>query len=359
MIKVLVVDDSAVVREFITHVLSSDPTIKVVGAANNGEEALEAVRRLKPDVITMDISMPKMNGIEATRLIMERQPTPIVIVSGNLGGEDAASFRAFEAGALAVLARPAGIGHRDHAAAAKELIQTVKLMSEVRVVRRWSRSRQAEAVKRNASQVIASKVETSHRRPATKIKLIALGASTGGPLVLQQILSGLPKNYPATILIVQHIAAGFVQGFAEWLAQTSGFPVQVAINGEPLLPGRVYVAPDGFHLEVQSGYRISLRDGEAENGLRPSVSALFRSVANVLGAEAVGVLLTGMGRDGAEELKLMRDRGAITIAQDEASSVIHGMPGEAIKLDAAMHILPPERITAMLNSLATSKSECM
>jgi two-component system chemotaxis response regulator CheB len=351
VIKVLVVDDSMVAREFITHILNSDPAIHVVGVAKDGDEALEAVKQQSPDVITMDIRMPRMNGLEATRIIMEKQPTPIVIVSGSLGAEEAASFRAIEAGALAVLSRPAGIGHTDHDATAKQLIQTVKLMSEVKVVRRWPRARQGEIVRQ-----ISSPTEVSFKRLKSKMKLVAIGASTGGPVVLQQILSGLPKDFSVPVLIVQHIAAGFVQGFAQWLAQSSGFPVQVATHGEQLLPGRAFVASDGFHMEVQAGH-IILRDGEPENNLRPSVSALFRSVAQVFGPEAVGVLLTGMGRDGADELKLLKEMGALTIAQDEKSSVIHGMPGEAIRLGAAMHVLPPERIASMLVSLASPQSE--
>lgn len=352
MIKVLVVDDSMVVREFIKHILNSDPAIHVVGVAKDGDEALEAVRQKTPDVITMDIRMPRMNGLEATRIIMERQPTPIVIVSGSLGAEEAASFHAIEAGALAVLSRPAGIGHADHDATAKQLIQTVKLMSEVKVVRRWASARQGKAVR-----PVSSLTEKSFKKPSTKIKVVAVGASTGGPVVLQQILAGLPKNYPASVLIVQHIAAGFVQGFAEWLGQSSGFPVQVATHGEFLLPGRAYVAPDGFHMAMQADHRIILNDGVPENNLRPSVSALFRSVAQVFGPEAVGVLLTGMGKDGADELKLLKEKGALTIAQDEETSVVHGMPGEAIRLGAATHVLSPERIASMLASLASPQSE--
>lgn len=354
MIKVLVVDDSMVVREFITHILSSDPGIHVVGVANDGDEALEAVRQKTPDVITMDISMPRMSGLEATRIIMESQPTPIVIVSGSLGGEGAASFSAIEAGALAVLSRPAGIGHADYDATAKQLIQTVKLMSEVKVVRRWPRARQGQTVRQ-----VSSPAGASLKQPTSKVKLVAIGASTGGPVVLQQILNHLPQDYSVPILIVQHIAAGFVQGFAQWLTQSSGFPVHLATHGEHLLPGRAYVAPDGFHMGVRADHRIILNDGVPENGLRPSVSALFRSVAQVFGPEAVGVLLTGMGRDGADELKLLKDRGALTIAQDEETSIIYGMPGEAIKLGAATHVLPPDRIASMLVSLASTHSAAM
>lgn len=348
MIKALVVDDSRVVREFLVHILSADPEIQVVGSASDGEEALEAVRQRKPDVITMDIRMPRMNGLEATRLIMETYPTPIVIVSGTLGEEEAASFRAIEAGALAVMQRPVGRGHPDHEAMARELVRTVKLMSEVKVVKRWARPRKVETASR-----VFSATEVKLSRAPTEIKLVAIGASTGGPVVLHQILSGLPKSFPVPVLIVQHISSGFVRGLAEWLATSSGFPVRVATHGERLLPGHAFVAPDGFHMGIGKNDRIELSGNGPENGLRPSVSYLFRSVAHLFGRAAVGVLLTGMGKDGAQELKLMKERGAITIAQDEKSSVIHGMPGEAIDLEAATHVLSPEGIVSALTRLAS------
>ncbi len=352
MIKLLIVEDSAVVREFLVHIFRSDPEIEVVGTARNGEEALEVVERNRPDVITMDVNMPRMNGLEATRKIMETHPTPIVIVSGSYDPQElTTTFRALEIGALAVVPRPVGIGHPDHEASARELVQTVKLMSEVKVVRRWARPRREEI-----APLVPPKTRIN-QIPA-EVKLVAVGASTGGPVVLQTVLSGLPKkDFPAPVLIAQHMASGFVHGFVEWLAQSSGFPVHVAADGETLLPGCAYVAPDGFHMGVKTGNRIALSQDAPENGLRASGSYLFRSVANVYGQSAVGVLLTGMGKDGAEELKLMKDRGALTIAQDEESSVVHGMPGEAIHLDAAMYVLPPERIAAMLANIASRAKE--
>jgi two-component system chemotaxis response regulator CheB len=345
MIKVLIVEDSAVVREFLVQILGSDPAIQVVGTANDGEEALEAVRRWQPDVITMDIHMPKLDGLEATRRIMETQPTPIVIVSGSTDPQDVAmTFRAMEAGALAVLGRPAGIGHPDQEATARELVQTVKLMSEVKVVRRWPRVQRETAVTRPSEALVG-------RAPA-EVKVIAIGASTGGPPVLQTILAGLPKEFPVPVLIVQHMATGFVPGFVVWLAQSCRLPIHLAEHGETMLPGHVYVAPDEFQMKVEHGGRIVLARDDPQNGLCPSVSSLFRSVAEVYGGAAVAGLLTGMGRDGAEELKLLRDKGAVTFAQDKESSVVHGMPGEAITLDAATLILPPEKIAATLTSLA-------
>jgi two-component system chemotaxis response regulator CheB len=352
LIKVLVVEDSPVVRDILVYILSSDPDIQVVGSAHNGEEAIEAAKRFRPDVITMDIHMPKMNGLEATRRIMEAEPIPIVIVSGSVDPhENTVTFRAMEAGALAVLRRPAGIGHPDHEAAARELVQTVKLMSEVKMVRRWSKNRR-ESVLPPAAQALVNKPEIASK----EIKVIALGASTGGPPVLQTILAMLPKDFPLPLLIVQHMASGFIDSFAEWLAQSSGLSVHVAMHGEYMLPGHVYIAPDACQMKVAHGGKIVLTGDAPENGLRPSVSYLFRSLAEVYGGDAIAGLLTGMGRDGADELLQLKKKGAITFAQDKDSSVVHGMPGEAIKLDAATFILAPDKIAAVLASLTNIKS---
>lgn len=345
MIRVLVVEDSPVVREFLTHLLGSDPEIDVIGTAVNGERAVETAQRLRPDVITMDIHMPEMDGFDATRRIMETAPTRIVIVSGSSSVEEVATtFRALESGALAVVKRPAGIGHPDHEATARELLQTVRLMSEVSVVRRWPPARRVP-------RALERPHEAGLEPAAAEVKLVAVGASTGGPIALQNIFCGLPKDLGVPILVVQHITPGFTEGLAEWIAASSGIPVHVAVDGKRPAPGQVIIAPEGLQLGIHGDGRVILARDEPENGHCPSISYLFRSVAQALGPNAVGVLLTGMGRDGAAELKLMKEQGAVTIAQDRESSIVHGMPGEAIRLGAATHVLPLEQIAPALGKL--------
>ncbi|MBI4417830.1 MAG: chemotaxis-specific protein-glutamate methyltransferase CheB [Ignavibacteriales bacterium] len=347
MINILIVEDSPVIREFLHHILGSDPELNVIGVAHNGEEAVEAVRSKRPDVVTMDIHMPKLNGFDATRKIMEMNPVPIVIVSGSSTAEEiATTFHALESGALAVVRRPAGVAHPDHEAMAKELIQTVKLMSEVKVVRRWPQ----------ISRKLVTAGEPILGKQGGDIRLVAVGASTGGPLAIQTILSRLPRQFPVPIIVVQHMAQGFVHGFAEWLRHSSVLPVSVASHGEMLLPGHVYIAPDEHHTLVSKDRRIVLRKDEPESGLRPAVAVLFRSVAEAFGPQAIGILLTGMGKDGAEELGLMKERGATTLAQKPETCIVPGMPGEAVRRGSATFVFSPEKIAEALVTLVEKPS---
>jgi two-component system chemotaxis response regulator CheB len=347
-IRVLIVEDSAVVRELLNHILGSDPAIHVVGTANNGMEALRAMQGLKPDVVTMDINMPVMDGYEAARRIMETHPAPIVIVSVSVDPcEVATTFLALEAGAVAAVQKPPGIGHPDHEKTAKALVQTVKLMSEVTVVKRWP----IRFPKTSPAPVAGDWKSV----PTGNIEVIAMGASAGGPHILQAILSRLPVDMIVPILVVQHMAPGFTQGFAEWLMESCKLPVHVAIQGENLKPGQVYIAPGGAHMGIVNGRRVEFSNAAPVDGMRPSVSFLFESVARVYADRAAGILLTGMGRDGAEGLKAMKDEGAVTIAQNEESCLVFGMPGEAIKLGAALHVLPPQEIAAVLSVLVAKQ----
>ena len=337
MTRVLVVDDSPSVRALLVHILDADPGLSVVGCAFDGAQALEMATRLRPDVITMDLHMPHMDGFEATRRIMQSCPVPIVVVSGaDSKAEVGASFRAIEAGALVLVRRPFGMGHPQHGESARALVRTVKSMAEVRVVRRWGAARPL----RQAPGAARAQ------------RLVLIGASTGGPAVLRDILAQLGRDFPLPVVIVQHIAPGFTVGLGEWLAQSSRFPVSVAGHGQPLAPGRAWLAPDGAQLGVTRELCATLSRGEPEHGMRPAVSHLFRSVPGELRAAVVAVLLTGMGKDGASELKQLREDGAVTIVQDRASAAVYGMPGEALRLDAAQLVLDPVRIGKALHTIA-------
>jgi two-component system chemotaxis response regulator CheB len=339
MIRVLVVEDSAAVREFLLAVLGGDPDIEVVGTAVDGEQAIEMARRLRPDVITMDVHMPKIDGVEATRRIMQTDPRPIVIVSSSSAlGEVSDTFAAIEAGALAAVPRPEGLTHANHERSARELLQTVQTMAEVKVVRRWPQ---------RASRSAVMPLPAASAGPP----IVAIGASTGGPPVLHQIRAALPASFPAAVLVVQHITPGFTKGFADWLGQGSALPVGIARHCQTLAGGQVYIAPDGHEMAVAAGGKIVLTPCPANCTLCPSVSHLFESVARVYRSRAVAGLLSGMGRDGASELRLLRDCGAATFAQDKESSAVHGMAGEAIRLGAARYVLPVEGIAPVLISL--------
>ena len=344
MIKVLVVDDSAVVRDLLKHILTSQSEIVVIGEAKDGQEAVEFVAVNKPDVITMDINMPRLNGFEATRQIMQKYPVPIVIVTASWDPNDLnKTWTAMEAGAVAAIEKPRYSTEEDYKNNAKNIVDTVRLMSQVKVVRRWPKRKVA------VTEVSADRTES--RLSAPRYEIVAIGASTGGPPVIKELLETLPENFSAPIAIVQHIARNFTAGLVEWLDRSTALKVRVAKNREILEAGTVYVAPDGLQMKVDLSSHIILTDDPPENGLKPSVSYLFRSIAEIFGKKAVGILLTGMGKDGANELRTLKDKGAITIAQDKETSVIHGMPGEAIKIGGATYIAAPDRIVGLLMRL--------
>ena len=339
-IRTLVVEDSAVTRLFLVHLLESDAQICVIGAVEDGQAAIDFVMQEKPDVVLMDIHMPRMDGFEATRRIMETMPLPIIICSATLDTRDIGiAFKALEVGAIACVEKPLMREHVQFSAQALHLIETVKLMSEIRVVRRRPRTQRLPLP---VARINA--FETNAAAPT----LIGMVASTGGPPVLQTILAGLPRDFPIPILVVQHITPGFLRGMATWLSETTGLPVHIATHGITPQPGHIYLAPDECHMGVNTMGQILLSQAPKEHHLRPAGSFLFRSLTKALGPHTLGVLLTGMGRDGAEELKAMRDSGAVTIAQDRESSVVHGMPGAAIALDGATYVLSPDKIAAAL-----------
>ena len=343
-IRVLIVDDSLTSRQVLGRILASDPDLAVIGEAANGETAIRLAATRKPDIIVMDLIMPVMNGFEATRTIMENTPVPIVIVSSIEDPKEVSViFNAMKAGALACMRKPSGPGSPTFDQEARDLVHTVKNMAGIKVVRR-------------RPTVPVGCISEPERLPGQVTgldgrKVVAIGVSTGGPVVLQEILSLIPKDFPLPIVIVQHIAAGFYEGFVEWLASTSGYPVRLGTDRSPLLPGIAYIAPEGYQTGIDQSMRIRFLGTESENQLRPSVATLFRSLAENWGKATVAILLTGMGRDGAKELRLLRDKGALTVVQDRESAVVYGMPGEALRLDAAQYVLNPKEIADLLRQI--------
>jgi two-component system chemotaxis response regulator CheB len=343
ILDVLVVDDSPVQRELLCHVLSGDPAINVIGTAPDGVEAVAQVRALHPDVVVMDVNMPRMNGYEATRQLLSEQPVPIVMVSASLAiNEVELSFAAIEAGALALVDKPAGIDSPEHEASAARLVTTVKLMAEVTVVRRWPQRQRSSA----------SPMPPSPGQ-GRKVRVVAIVASTGGPSVIADILAQLSAGFAAAILVVQHMSPGFMPGFAEWLRHKTGLPAQLGRAGDPIVAGRVYLAPDGWQIGIDVNDRIALSPGTEDDAFCPSGTWLLTSVAERYGRAAIGVVLSGMGNDGAEGLLRLRRAGGLTIAQDADSCTVFGMPKEAIALDAADHVLPPDAIAVLLRRMAT------
>jgi two-component system chemotaxis response regulator CheB len=369
-VRVLVVDDSQVTRDYLAHILEADDTLEVIGFATNGKEAIAKNVELRPDVITMDIHMPVMNGVDATRRIMQEQPIPIVVVSVDFDpSEMTGAFAAMEAGAVNTIRKPRNPNHpeasKDHAA----LRDTVRSMSEVRVVKRRPRRETSSklsagplstdvantfSTRSTASRTPASLSQVSKKQPRRPTRLAAIGASTGGPPVLERILRQLPLDLGFPVVVVQHIAAGFLPGMVRWLNHQLPQPVRIARNSQLLEPGSVYFAPEDTHLSLSPFGRTRLHPGSPmEHKNRPSVSWLFRSVAEVVGPAAVGVLLTGMGEDGALELGDIRRRGGLAIAQTKESSAVWGMPGKAVELGNADLQLDPENIGRLLARLPT------
>lgn len=345
-IRVLVVDDSNLQRALLVALLKTDPELEVVGTADGGVQAIEKAQQLVPDVITMDLRMPGMDGLKAAQEIMARQPIPILLVTASISRDDQRLVAsAFSAGILAIVAKPSVHAVELH----DEFRRMVKGVSRIKLARRHSttatRSAPASAPPEQRSKMRSSLAAM----PAhiERLEIIGIASSTGGPQVLEHILSSLPVNFPVPVLIVQHIAHGFAPSLVEWLDSRCHLSVRIAEAGSALQPG-VWIA-DGKHLMVQSGH-FGVSTEPSVSGHCPSGTVLFRSLAAEFGAAALGVILTGMGEDGAIGLQALHDSGGVTIAQNFSSSVIHGMPGAAIALGAADFALPPADIArAMLD----------
>lgn len=358
----LLVDDSPVQRRFLRGALESCPEFTIVGEARNGREAVAMVERLRPSAVLMDLDLPIMNGIEAIERIMATRPTPIVVYSAFVDGENSTNaIDALAAGAVDVVAKPQwGEGGQldDYA---DDLRRRMRVASRVRVIThpRGRLRTTAPALVRtdrlrpagiDATPVTAEAAAAVARKPGT-VQLVAIGASTGGPQALATLLGGLPAGFAPAVLVVQHMAEGFIPGLVSWLDQLCPLPVVMGETGRRLLPGTVTVAPSGLNLLVRDHLRVVCEPAPDRQFHVPGVDASFESIAASIGSEAIGVLLTGMGRDGAAGLKAMRDRGAVTIGQDEATCAVYGMPAAAYAAGAVEHQLPLPEIGPLVVSL--------
>jgi two-component system chemotaxis response regulator CheB len=345
VIRVVIAEDSLTVRELLVHILESDPQIRVIGQAKNGIEAVELATQLRPDLVTMDVHMPVMDGFQATKEIMVQAPTPILIVSSSATGQHVElSLNAIRAGALMVIAKPDNPQSTGFDGQRAELVAMAKAMAQVKVVRRWP------SHPRTAELPPARRVN-----PGAPVRLVALAASTGGPAALQRILAGLPRDFAAPILVVQHIADGFVAGLADWLNGSCNLVVKVAEAGEPLLKRTVFLAPDHRHLGVGRDGQVIVTDAPPMNGFRPSANYLFADAALAYGASVAAVILTGMGCDGVEGLKAIKAAGGYVVAQDEATSIVYGMPGEAVAAGVVDAVLAIDGIAPRLAELITGE----
>lgn len=349
-IRVVVIDDSTTMRELLASILRQAGNIEVVGTGADGEEAVRLVKRLRPHVLTLDIQMPKMNGLEAVRQIMRECPLPIVIVSASQKPHDMElAFQALRAGALTILSKP-GLNDPE---TCQKLVQTVRLMAGVPVIHHWGR---AESQKPGANGLasLAGKPPVLPARLQTldNVRIVGIAASTGGPSTVAQVLRQLPASFPLPIVLVQHFSPGFAGGLAEWLGTQTVLRVEIAAHGDALRPGVLLMAPDDYHLQVTSKGIVELLKSPAYKGLRPSANPMFESLARHYGPAALGIILTGMGDDGADGMLALHKAGGFTIAQNEESCVVYGMPREAVARDAVDEVLSVEKISARLELLA-------
>lgn len=342
LIRVVIADDSLVAREMLSQILATDPCIEVVGQAKDGAEAVEMVANLRPDLVTMDIHMPRMDGLTATEKIMAFTPTPILVVSSSVHGEGMGSaFDALARGALEVIKKPEPKDWVDLERIGREVLRKVKVLANVRVITHIT-GRRGHA----AAPVADKELARTDRR------IVAIGSSTGGPSALLTVLAGLPADFPLPVLVAQHIADGFVPGLVSWLNGGTKVNVVAAAEGDRPRPGTVYFATTGSNMVIQAG-SLRFEPPGAGQLYIPSADVLFESVSYSFGSRAVGVLLTGMGADGAQGLKRMKERGAATIAQNEETCTVYGMPRAAIELGAVDKVLAIEDVAeGILQSIA-------
>lgn len=354
MIRVVVIEDSPTARDLLVGILEQAPDISVVGAASSGGKGIELVGRVRPDVVTMDVMMPEMDGYEATRRIMSAFPTPIIIVSTAFrNGGSGMTFKAMEAGALTVVEKPSSPWSEEGKRQSDQVIRMVRLMSEVHTVTRRKPGARKGTVAGNRNIEACVDPDAS----LSRARVIAVGASTGGPPALKEMLGRITPSAIVPIVVVQHIVDEFAPGFVKWLGSSVDLPVEVPRNGQKIRPGCVYVAPPGGHTGITDDFRVRIRGGEPVNGALPSVSSLFRSVADSFGGESAAVLLSGMGKDGAAEMKELRDLGGFTIAQNMETAAVFGMPGEAVRIGGASVTLSPTEAGDIIRKTLCAASE--
>jgi two-component system, chemotaxis family, protein-glutamate methylesterase/glutaminase len=345
-IRVLLVEDSQIALVILKRILNSSPQIEVVGEARTGLDALALIPEIEPDVICTDLYMPKMDGLTFTSEVMARYPRPILVISASVQEEDAHHvFQLLEAGAVDIFPKPLSGLELNNASFKEELINKVKILSGVKVITR--RPRPLRPIKTPNPRGVPAFPPDSYTNP----KIVTIGASTGGPSALYDLFAQLPANFPVPVICVQHICFGFLQGLIDWLAAGCALPIAIAQPGEMPRPGRIYFPPERYHLELDPRGRFVCSDTPPLEGHRPSVTLTFTSVVKIYGKGTVGILLTGMGRDGAEGMLAIAEAGGFTIAQDEATSVVFGMPREAINLGAARQVLPMQAIAPTLLNL--------
>ncbi len=351
-IKVLIIDDSALIRQLLKEILSRDPAIEVVGTAPDPIIARDKIKQLSPDVLTLDIEMPKMDGITFLKNLMRLRPMPVIMISSMTEAGAAVTLEAMEIGAIDFISKPRVDVSKQLQKYASDIINKVKIASIARV-RPYGRDNVPDVSKKLSADTVLAKGTKKFLKSTEKI--IAIGASTGGTEAIKEILVKMPATAPG-IVISQHIPAAFSAAFAKRMDGCSAMTVYEAKDGQQILPGHVYIAPGSRHLLVErSGMRYicRLNDGAPVNRHKPSVDVMFRSVCQNAGPNALGVILTGMGNDGARGMKEMHDTGSPTIAQDEKSSVVWGMPGEAVKHGGVDHVLQLEKITEKLLTLCS------
>jgi len=340
MLRVVVADDSDTNRQLLVHIINQSDDLRVIGQATDGKRAVRMVAQLQPDVVLMDVVMPEMDGLEATREIMMSTPTPIVMISAGIAGrETEVGFQALRQGALTLLSKPVSPVDADFNTQADQIIRTLRAMANVHVIHHHKERRKPARSKR------LDGMETG--QPA---ELVAIASSTGGPAALARILPELPSDFNKPIVIVQHIAADFVPSLVKWLSGLTPQRLGVAEHGDAPQPGHIYIAPGDHHLAFADDGTFHLQTTPKTYHM-PSADIFFESVARVYGASTIGVILTGMGTDGAQGLYKLYMAGGMTIAQDEATSAVFGMPAEAARIGAAEHVLPLNDIANMLYSL--------